>query len=911
MFWEDNRNISKLSPGVVGYQTDNSFGASYQLVSPPAFPILVANGVVGHFVNHHLGVNSWPSWMEPYILGPPSNPITLAIAGIHPTGGGRLIVQGPDQDFHALRNGSNPSGNQYKMLLNQIDFLISEQTGISWTGPNGFTSNEASPIIENVTPEMAGEYTAILTNETGGGCFVTATTTVVVYEKPEVELGDDITICTETVNLTAELEDDTGVTYLWNTGEITKTITVTPGNYSVTVTNSNGCSSTDNISVNVGDTDPPTALVNNITIQLNELGIAEITASQIDNGSFDDCEIDNITIDKSIFTCNNVGANDVTLVVTDKSGKSSSAVAIVTVEDITPPTVITKDIIIQLDATGNATITPADVNDKSSDACGILSYSLDIDAFTCDDIGDNTVNLTFTDNNGNWASAPATVKVEDNVPPVVMTKNITVQLDATGNASITPADVDDGSSDACGIISYSLDVDAFTCANVGDNTVNLTVTDNNGNSASAPATVKVEDNVPPTVLTQDIIVILDAVGNASITPADVDNGSSDACGILSYSLDVTTFDCSNLGDNAVNLTVTDINGNSASAIATVKVINDVPEINTLSLPLSPQQINTQIFASATFTDTNIFSAEFNWGDGSTSAGAITGSDIAGDHTYSIPGVYEVSLTITDICGFQDTEVFQYVVIYDPYGGFVTGGGYIWSHPGYYTPDPLAEGKANFGFVAKYKKGATTPTGNTQFRFTAGNMNFHSTEYEWLVIAGQKAMYKGSGTINGAGNYKFMLSAIDGTTKADGDRFRMQIWDTFDNVIYDNQPGEDENADASTYLGGGSITIHDGKNNGGNQTAEFEIENSSFEKVSFYPNPVTSIMNIELTDRFANGDQPLEVEIYEINGRSVGFKEYSNSSSKMIQLRVDDLKKGIYLLTLKNGDEFEYFKFIKE
>nr|WP_271711648.1 T9SS type A sorting domain-containing protein [Marinigracilibium pacificum] len=492
-----------------------------------------------------------------------------------------------------------------------------------------------------------------------------------------------------------------------------------------------------------------------------------------------------------------------------------------------------------------------------------------------------------------------------------MTKNITVQLDATGNASITPADVDDGSSDACGIISYSLDVDAFTCANVGDNTVNLTVTDNNGNSASAPATVKVEDNVPPTVLTQDIIVILDAVGNASITPADVDNGSSDACGILSYSLDVTTFDCSNLGDNAVNLTVTDINGNSASAIATVKVINDVPEINTLSLPLSPQQINTQIFASATFTDTNIFSAEFNWGDGSTSAGAITGSDIAGDHTYSIPGVYEVSLTITDICGFQDTEVFQYVVIYDPYGGFVTGGGYIWSHPGYYTPDPLAEGKANFGFVAKYKKGATTPTGNTQFRFTAGNMNFHSTEYEWLVIAGQKAMYKGSGTINGAGNYKFMLSAIDGTTKADGDRFRMQIWDTFDNVIYDNQPGEDENADASTYLGGGSITIHDGKNNGGNQTAEFEIENSSFEKVSFYPNPVTSIMNIELTDRFANGDQPLEVEIYEINGRSVGFKEYSNSSSKMIQLRVDDLKKGIYLLTLKNGDEFEYFKFIKE
>ena len=44
------------------------------------------------------------------------------------------------------------------------------------------------------------------------------------------------------------------------------------------------------------------------------------------------------------------------------------------------------------------------------------------------------------------------------------------------------------------------------------------------------------------------------------------------------------------------------------------------------------------------------------------------------------------------------------------GGFVTGGGWIDSRPGAYRPEPELYGKATFGFVSKYKKGATTPTG---------------------------------------------------------------------------------------------------------------------------------------------------------------------------------------------------------
>ncbi|MCK4302721.1 MAG: right-handed parallel beta-helix repeat-containing protein, partial [Candidatus Eisenbacteria sp.] len=106
----------------------------------------------------------------------------------------------------------------------------------------------------------------------------------------------------------------------------------------------------------------------------------------------------------------------------------------------------------------------------------------------------------------------------------------------------------------------------------------------------------------------------------------------------------------------------------------------------------------------------------------------------------------------------------------------------------YDFEPVAPfdptGKATFGFVSKYKKGASVPTGQTEFQFKVADLNFHSSSYDWLVITGgQKAMYKGTGTINGAGNYGFMLSATD----ADIDTFRIKIWDKdTGTTIYDNK-----------------------------------------------------------------------------------------------------------------------------
>ena len=152
------------------------------------------------------------------------------------------------------------------------------------------------------------------------------------------------------------------------------------------------------------------------------------------------------------------------------------------------------------------------------------------------------VTLTVTDVNGNASSCTTTVTVEDNVAPNALCTNYTLQLDANGNATLDPANIDGGSTDACGIASIAASQTAFDCSHVGANSVTLTVTDINGNSATCVATVTVEDNEAPTaVCNNNIVIQLDANGNGSLTAAQVDGGSTDACGVASISIDKDTF----------------------------------------------------------------------------------------------------------------------------------------------------------------------------------------------------------------------------------------------------------------------------------------------------------------------------------------------------------------------------------
>ncbi len=417
-------------------------------------------------------------------------------------------------------------------------------------------------------------------------------------------------------------------------------------NVTLTADDGNGNTSQCVAVVTVQDTISPTAVCQNITVNLDGSGNATITAAMIDGGSTDNCGAVSLSASPTAFTCANLGANNVTLTVDDGNGNTSQCVAVVTIADNTAPTASCQDITVYLDGAGTASIVAADIDNGSTDNCGSVSLSADITSFTCANAGANTVTLTVDDGNGNSTQCTSTVTVLDTVSPTAVCQNITVYLDGAGNATITTGDIDNGSTDNCGTPTLSLDITSFTCANIGTNTVTLTATDGSANTSTCTATVTVADTTSPTASCQDITVYLDAGGNASIVAADIDGGSTDNCGSVSLSADITSFTCVNLGANTVTLTVTDGNSNTSTCTATVTLSDTISP--TVSCPSNVSTTNDAGSCSAVVTGINVASSSDNCGSVSITyslSGATTGTG-SGDASGTAFNVGTTTVTYT-------------------------------------------------------------------------------------------------------------------------------------------------------------------------------------------------------------------------------------------------------------------------
>ncbi|OUR94317.1 hypothetical protein A9Q87_01330 [Flavobacteriales bacterium 34_180_T64] len=274
--------------------------------------------------------------------------------------------------------------------------------------------------------------------------------------------------------------------------------------------------------------------------------------------------------------------NNVEILVTDPSGNTNTCIANVIVHDDIPPIAQCQNaVVVQLNNLGVGLLTAAEVDNGSYDECSnIKSLSIDRTDFSCADVGQTfTVTLTVTDTYMNESTCTASITVEDNVNPTALCKPVTVALDASGNASITVTDVNDGSNDACGIANMTLDNSSFTCADVGANVVTLTVTDNNNNQSTCEATVTVEDNTNPTAICgQNLTFVLDATGSVTIDGNDIDNGSFDNCGIASMEVSRTSFGCNDIGNHTVVLTVTDVNNNVSACSTVITIEGDIPVV---------------------------------------------------------------------------------------------------------------------------------------------------------------------------------------------------------------------------------------------------------------------------------------------------------------------------------------------
>ncbi|MGE5521139.1 MAG: T9SS type A sorting domain-containing protein, partial [Candidatus Dadabacteria bacterium] len=360
----------------------------------------------------------------------------------------------------------------------------------------------------------SGNYTYSSVDETG--CTNTEHLALTIYPNPSATItaGGPTTFCPSgSVNLQA----NAATSYVWSEGSTTQFIQVSQGgSYSVTITDENGCTATSQpLTITVQDVTAPVVHTKNITVSLDASGSAVVTAADVNDGSTDDCFIEatGYNLSKSTFNCSNIGANTVTLTITDASGNVASATAIVTVEDHIKPVVVTKNVSVYLDANGSASIGASDIDNGSNDNCSIASMSLNKTQFSCADLGANTVTLTITDANGNVNSGSAVVTVVDNSTPVITycptlpvqcynpsgTYSIPV-LTATDNCSISVSYQVSGATTRSGN-----GTDASGGYNVGTSTITWTVKDGANNTVTCNTRVVI--NSPVTSMVPDVYAV--------------------------------------------------------------------------------------------------------------------------------------------------------------------------------------------------------------------------------------------------------------------------------------------------------------------------------------------------------------------------------------------------------------------
>lgn len=245
---------------------------------------------------------------------------------------------------------------------------------------------------------------------------------------------------------------------------------------------------------------------------------------------------------------------------------------VVVTDNQAPVPVLQQNITAQLGADGTATITTANVDGGTVDNCtnNTVTLSLDTTTFTCEDLGQNTVTLTTSDGT-NTASVAFVVTVTDALAPVLSVQDVTAPLSAEGTVTVTQSMVDTGSTDNCSISVFSISTTEFDCDNLGENTVTITAVDASGNVSNTTITVTVTDAALPVAVAQSLTVQLGEDGTAFITASEIGSESTDNCGIATYTLDTEAFNCDDLGENTVTLTVTDASGNMATATAIITV----------------------------------------------------------------------------------------------------------------------------------------------------------------------------------------------------------------------------------------------------------------------------------------------------------------------------------------------------
>ena len=498
------------------------------------------------------------TWTPVWTLNPSNNVPITTVNGVN-------LSSMDNQVFYLRYRYNGDIWNIDYWYIDNISINGNATPASSWTSlPSGFTST-------SLTPSFTVPSTTTFTlSSTVNGCTATDAVLITIQDivnptitaPTGVSVVADLGFCTATgvVLGTPTTSDNCSVAGFVNNAPASYPL----GNTTVTwtVTDGSGNTSTSNQTVTVLDnqnpsiTAPLAVTVNADASSCNATGVVLGTPTTSDN-----CSVAGFVNDAP--ASYPLGNTTVTWTVTDGSGNTSTSTQTVTVLDNQNPSITAPLTVTVSSDPGICSASGVNLGlPTTTDNCSVAGFVNDAPASY--PLGNTTVTWTVTDGSGNTATATQTVTVLDTENPAPICQNVTIQLDVTGNATLTAAQVDNSSTDNCGIASLVVSQTAFDCSHVGLNAVTLTVTDNSSNISTCPSIITVEDNVAPIALCQNLTLPLDLSGNVTITPTQINNASTDNCGIASLSLSQTSFDCLNVGVNNLVLTVLDVNGNSST-----------------------------------------------------------------------------------------------------------------------------------------------------------------------------------------------------------------------------------------------------------------------------------------------------------------------------------------------------------
>ena len=497
---------------------------------------------------------------------------------------------------------------------------------------------------------------------------VVQTVTVTDTEAPEItapanisiQVGESEESATDVDLGTPSTSDNCGVEEVSNDALTTFPVGTTTVIW--TVTDVNGNTATANQTVTVTREVLPTITAPaNITVNNNE-GICGATGIDLGSPAVTGEDIPSDGISNNAPASFPVGTTTVIWTVTDGNGNTAAAQQSVTVTDeenpvIAPVAIITRsndpgscDAEIEIDA-------PA-VSDNCDNptATGTRSDGLALNAPY--PVGSTQITWVASDAAGNEADEVVqTVTVTDTeAPEITAPANISIQV---GESEESATDVDLGipsTSDNCGVEEVSNDA-AATFA-VGTTTVTWTVTDVNGNEETAQQTVTVTKEVLPTITAPANITVSNTEGICGATGIDLGSPAVTGEDIPNDGITNDALSTFPVGTNTVFWTVTDGNGNTATATQSVTVTDEenpvIAPVAIITRSNDPGSCDAEIEIDAPAVSDNC--------DNPTATG--TRSDgLALNAPYPV-GTTQITWAASDAAGNEADEVVQTVTVTD-------------------------------------------------------------------------------------------------------------------------------------------------------------------------------------------------------------------------------------------------------